>query len=129
MRWLALLVLAVGCTAASDTCPSSPPGPGSCAAEGLQCTYQGAKRPTVYTCEGGSWRSNDCTSMTCDPGDTCTYSDWERDCDCNCNNGTWACTPFYGNYRCPFPGYPDAGVIDDAPTVLPDAAPVPPDAP
>jgi hypothetical protein len=61
--------------------------------------------------------------MTCDPGDTCSFSDWERDCDCGCTaEGTWSCTPLYDNYACPFQGYPDAGVIEDAPTVLPDAA-------
>jgi hypothetical protein len=123
MRWLALLLLAVGCTGSSDSCPSSPPESGPCATDGLQCTYPGAKRPTIYTCESGSWRSNDCTSMTCDPGDTCSFSDWERDCDCGCTaEGTWSCTPLYDNYACPFQGYPDAGVIEDAPTVLPDAA-------
>ena len=102
-------------------------------ANGFTCTWSegidgGSGRSPLHRCDclGDAWRcytiDNPCPGGglpslegTCNPGDSCDYSDWEHDCFCGCAaNHKWDCTPgtIGSTAVCPR-AYLDAGV--DAP--------------
>jgi hypothetical protein len=99
----------------SGMCPATVPSGGTCTG-GLSCTYpEQGPRQMVCTCDEGGWSCTDCQSGACSPGETCSATNWQHQCQCQCDShGNWSCVGPDGTPDCLIDtSYQDAGV--DAP--------------
>ncbi len=118
MHRLVLLVALVACTSSpgsentTDTpltaCPTDPVTQGTACEADLACDYpEGDGRTSFCVCQAGRMWCSDCSTSeygfgACTAGESCTYSNWETDCDCTCTaNGTWDCTSLDAVSSCP----------------------------
>lgn len=116
MRLVWICVLLAGCSLYLDdhTSGMQPGGDGTCGPPPADAG--------VCSCSNGAWHCNSCPfgegpgPIACSrPGQGCSLSTWEHDCDCTCNaDGWWECARGTIGSICPEPPPPDAPPPDAA---------------